>query len=367
MKCPNCGYENPDIRLFCARCGEILPEKEEETPVKQAESAQTEEKKRDYDVMSEPFDDVDFYRRRQRARRVYEDAWPEQPVEDAPKTVRSIFDDEDAAPVREERPRPEYRTAPRPDTYIPRREENIDPDSFFDVDERPNSRDRFSGDSRRAPDLGGTAARPETFVPRREEELGPDNFFDVNGRSSSFDREDAPARKRRLHRGNEFEDADDGQSFAVRHMRGIVTIALLLFTVAIMVIWAITPGAQKTLAKLDLAWDASAYEELGLDAWADESYTIAAHYFTKAYDKDPRNTDYAKYAAESWIRAENNAMAAQALRKCIAAEPANVDFYLALIDICYGYDNLPDSDRLLVDEGYRRTGDSRLDYTSQEE
>ena len=358
MKCPNCGHENPDIRLFCARCGEILPEKDESAPVAEEKAPETRPVP---DVMDDPFDDVDFYRRRERARRVYEDAWPEFANEPEEKRIPSLFDEkeEERIPEKREMERPRFENSPRPDTYIPRREEEFDPDSIFDVQEKP----RAAG-TNRAPDLRG--GRTETIIPQRDESLDPDDFFDVKGRSASFDRAANPAKKRRVRRPDEFED-NDSQSFAMRHMRGIVTLALLLFTLAIVAIWAMTPSAQIALARIDMAWDVAAYEELGLDAWGSENYTVAAHYFEQAYKRDPENSGYARYAAESWMRAENYDQAAKALRICIAADPSNVDYYLALMDIYYGYENLPDSDRRLVDEGYERTGDSRLKYTTQED
>ena len=193
MKCPNCGHENPDIRLFCARCGEILPEKDESAP------AAAEEKGSDVkvvpDVMDDPFDDVDFYRRRERARRVYEDAWPEFAQETEEKRIPSLFDEkeEERIPEKRETEKPRFEDSPRPDTYIPRREEEFDPDCIFDVREKP----RTAG-TNRAPDLKG--GRSETIIPQRDESLDPDDFFDVKGRSASFDRAANPAKKRRVRR-----------------------------------------------------------------------------------------------------------------------------------------------------------------------
>lgn len=343
MKCPNCGRDNPDIRLFCAHCGELLPETEEPAQDKPGEIEADDDirlyqrpvKTQDaaapvFETTAAPdpdsSDDTEFYRRRQRARRVYEEAWPEDAAESPRKEIPSIFDmeEEETSPPRSE----------------PVRE----------IGHAPSLSKGASNDN----------GRPSTHLPPREEVLNPENFFDVRGHGADFDDETPISRKQGgQRRGYEFEDPDR-QSFAVRHMRGIVTMALMLFTMAIVVIWAITPDAQETLARLDLAWSASAYEKLGLEAWECGDFAASGHYFTQALKRAPENSSYAVYAANSYMETGDMGKAADAIRKCIAAEPNNADYYLALIGIYSGYDNLPDADKQLVDEGYRRTGDSRL-------
>lgn len=345
MKCPNCGRDNPDIRLFCAHCGELLPEIDEsqekmpheiassadadayQRPQSQKESADT-GKTKPTSVLFEQ-NDTEFYQRRERARRIYEDMWPEEnDPESAEKAPPSLFDETD-------------NTAPQKSAYS------------------------------HAPELGrskpSAAPRPSTYLPSRDDEFDPDSIFDVHGRAASFDGgESKPRARSRLHRGDEFEDGDR-QSFAVRHMRGIVAAALLIFTIAIVVIWAITPAAQLTLAKLDMAWSAAAYEKIGLEAWEKGDYTASGHYFTQAFKRDPKNSAYAVYAANSYIEVGDMDKAADAIRKCIVAEPNNAEYYVALMGIYSGYENLPEADRQLVDEGYRRTGDGRLENNKVED
>ena len=200
----------------------------------------------------------------------------------------------------------------------------------------------------------------------REGTLSPDDFFEVKGQAMDFD--EAPPRRpvKRARHGSEFEDPES-PSFVVRHMRGIVGLLLLIFTVAIFAIWAVTPSAQDTLAKLDLAWSATAYERLGLEAYQTGDFSAASHYFSQALSRDPDNEAYVTYAVNSYIELGNMENAASILRKGISAQPYNVQYYTVLMDIYSGYENLSDADKALIDDGYRRTGDSRLDYSQMED
>lgn len=300
MVCPKCGHENPDIRLFCANCGEILPEKSEDAP------------------KTQPAAEADA-------------AFTRPEAEDVPE----------AAPAEETRKRAVEVTA-WPAVAEPGHEENSAPS-------RPSLKRRGPVDSGRA----------NTYIPKRSEKMEPEDFFAVKGQVlPEYDEEKRPARPQKRS-GNKFED-DAPQSFAVRHMRGIVTLILLAVTLVIILIWVNTDNAQLAMAKIGVSWKSEAYAELGAQAYAAGDLSGAGYYYTQALDRDENNSDYAVMAANSYIEGGYTAKALDALRECIRIAPGNADLYAALMDLQAGYENMPASDRQLVDEGYRLTGDERL-------
>lgn len=327
MRCPNCGRENPDIRLFCSLCGELLPEKEaQENRPTQTQPETPPEKP---EITPDTSEDTDFFRRREHRRRITEEAWPEEQTAPAPR--RSIFEGATEQPDPGEnspfaRPEPRRPEAPR--------------------ESEPQDEPR-----------GQREGRASTLIPPREaprERLDPDDFFAVKGQVlPPREREAAPRRRR------EMEDPETG-SFAMRHIRGIVGLLLLLLTVAIMLIWASTDSAQRTLARMDMAWRANAYGDLGMEAYEAGEYSDAGYYFTQALKREKDSYAYALYAANSYINGGYTAKALTALRACIALRPEEPEPYVRLMEMQGGYEFMTESDQALIREGYRRTGDERL-------
>lgn len=352
MKCPNCGRENPGIRLFCSRCGELLPDSEARVPepavqepdddIKIYRKARKPEPK---PAANEPKDapvpvpdddafdgETDFFTRRERVRRLYEEDWPELTQKAEPRVRERIFDGR--------------------------------------ADEKPKDGDspyaRPSEDVRRPPTLTRKnrlqTGRPSTLVPKRDVTPDPENLFSVRG-ETPFDEDDfdrAPrAPKKPIRRASPYEEPES-QSFLMRHVRGIVGMILLAVTVTIVLTWAFTPGAQLVLARLDLAWSASAYASLGNEAYDAGRYGEAGRYFGVALTKDADNANYAVYAANSYIQGGETAKAISALKKLIALQPGNADYYNTLMGLYGGYENMPEDAKALVNEGYERTGDERL-------
>lgn len=398
MRCPNCGRENPDIRLFCSRCGELLPEKDApaaqeappaaaapdfeddvriyrrperrdaaDTAVEKSENmiAEADEMRKPvsttahtktreprepanaaaYTETREPHEpanaaaqeetlsdtsDTDFYRMRQRSRRVIEEAWPETSEAAQPKR-QSLFDGA------RERPRTESGNA-------------------YARPERISEPARPVLNRREVVDAG----RASTVIPKRDDTMDPDDFFAVRGQVMP---EYAERRKertaRRAGKGDAFEDSAP-QSFAVRHMRGIVTLVLLAVTLAIVFIWANTDGAQRTLAQVDLAWKAEAYAQLGQEYYAAGDLSAAGYCYSRALERDGDNANYAISAANAYIEGGYTSKALEALRECIAIIPENADLYVKLMEMQSGYENMSEADRQLVDRGYAITGDDRL-------
>lgn len=337
MKCPVCGRENPDIRLFCMQCGELLPEAEEGAAPAQSENIYAKPAAEEPAIFAEPEDipapeesvyeaedDTEFYRQRQRARGFVEETWPESaPV--VSRQPQSIFDE----PV-----------------DVPEAAENLYArPAYQETQHKPEL-------NRQMPVNG----RGSTFIPKREASMDPDDFFAVRGQVLPEYDEEEEAPKRRRTREGDYEDQAH-QSFAVRHMRGIVTLLLLLITAAIVVIWANTDSAQYTLAKADMAWKSSAYERLAEEASQINDLAAAGYYYTAALKRDENNLNYAIMAANSYIEGGYTSKALDAIRKCIEIQPANADLYATLIQLS---PEISAADKQLIRQGYELTGDSRL-------
>lgn len=364
MKCPNCGRENPGIRLFCSRCGELLPDSDAPAPA-EAEIKTTDDDIKIYkrarrtvrkparkpgpqpdkpeevpeDIPEEAethaedelFEETDFFTRRERIRRLYEEDWPELTKKAAPRVREKIFTESN-----NDRPKSNG------DSPYARPMQDV---------RRPPTLTR-----RQAPETG----RPSTLVPRRSTSVDPENLFSVRG-EIPFNQEDDYDRapRRPVRRKNPYEEPEN-QSFFMRHVRGIVGTILLIVTATIVLTWAFTPNAQLVLARLDLAWSASAYAQLGSEAYDEGSFGTAGRYFNVALAKDADNAGYAISAANSFIQSGETSKAIAAIEKLIALHPDNADYYVTLMGLYGGYENLPDNARALVEDGYERTQDDRL-------
>lgn len=364
MRCPNCGRENPDIRLFCSRCGELLPEEADSVAQKSPQAVPEPDFEDDVRIYrrparkagqemasatqecetseaSEPVNDApahvedssdasdtDFYRVRQRSRMVIEEAWPEEP---APAKRQSLFEGA------QERPR-------------------RDSDNAYARPERFAEPARPVLNCRESVETG----RKSTLIPRRDDTMDPDDFFAVRGQvPPEYDGRGDERPVRSARRDSEFEDSAP-QSFAVRHMRGIVALALLAVTAAIVLIWANTSSAQLTLARIDIAWKAEAYAQLGQEYYAEGDLSAAGYYYSMALERDETNADYAIAAANAYIEGGYTSKALEALRECIAIMPENAELYVKLMELQSGYENMSEADRQLVDCGYALTEDDRL-------
>ena len=297
MKCPKCGHDNPDIRLFCVNCGELLPENADDQLRQDAAPSEN----------------------------AYAKPVVKEPAMDIPEKAAEVFD-------------------------VPENRADNEPVEMPTAPARPALERRAPVDNSRA----------NTYIPKRSETMDPDDFFAVRGQVlPEYDDEDSAPRPQRRKKRVEYED-EAPQPFAMRHMRGIVTIALLAVTAAIMLIWVNTDNAQLAMAKIDIAWQPEAYATLGDEAYTAGDFSGAGYYYTQALGRDADNSDYAVMAANSYIEGGYTSKALEAIRECIRIAPKNADLYTALMDLQGGYENMPASDRQLVDEGYKLTGDVRL-------
>lgn len=297
------------------------------------ENVSDEEADEDIHEQYENDEDTEFYRIRQRARRVIEEAWPE---EEKPKSVEipSVFD------------------TPEP--------------VASNVHESPYARRAEQTEVKHKPVLERSKpaelGKPNTIIPKREETLDPDDFFAVKGQLLPEYNEAAEEKPRRRKNGKSkdvFED-EPKQTFVARHMRGIVTLMLLALTALIVLIWSNTSGAQLMLASVDIAWKPEAYAQLAEDAYAVKDLSAAGYYFTKALERDPENYNYAIMAANSYIEGGYTTKAMQAVRTCIDMDPDDAELYVMLLNLQPDIEDMSAADKELIRQGYRLTRDDRL-------
>lgn len=155
-----------------------------------------------------------------------------------------------------------------------------------------------------------------------------------------------------------YEEPEKG-SFFVRHIRGIIALGLTLMLALVLLLWASTVGGQKVLAKLDIAWQASAYADIGAEYYKAGSFNTAAKWYEKAYDHSNENV----YALNCGICCDRYGQT-DAARKwyitSIKADPRVEDGYLHLLDTYTSIDEMSDEVQTYMAQGYSITRNERL-------
>jgi len=157
----------------------------------------------------------------------------------------------------------------------------------------------------------------------------------------------------------DFEEPEEG-SFFQRHIRGIVGLILLLVLVLIVAIWAISPKGQTALARINLAWDAETYADLGYEAYQQDSDLLAARYYEKALARDSENYDYAHSAMVAYYEADRIESASSMLKKCVEMRPDSAEPYHEMMILYPDPATRPWEITELIRMGYARTGDEGL-------
>ena len=197
-----------------------------------------------------------------------------------------------------------------------------------------------------------------TLVPPKQ--MNPKDIF-MDGGDDDDDDYDVPAKKKKKKRDEEefvYEDADEG-SFFMRHIRGIVGLALFVILILMFVIFAFSKAGQQSLARINLAWSVDTYTELGAQCFEDGQYAQAALYYERALQRDPQNYDYAQSAVMAYEKTGNKEKEAEMLKRCAEIRPDALEPYFYLLQL------YPEADRpwditQLLQQGYERTGDPRL-------
>lgn len=382
MYCSHCGKKVNDTMLFCPFCGDPIVIPDQDEPVAQAsdpapaEAAQMEDAATAEAPQAQESPAPEPTRRPPRQmgeaeaelldwsqeRRQYAsgDVWDDR--ESAPKETFSPLSFEEAPESsedwREEIARKKEAAAPQKKAPEmtgegePVRLEGVAPKLEADIEGA-----KSVGGSREKPRKGAS-----TLVPPKA--MDPNDIFMDGGGTDydDFDAYDGGGTGSFSEESFVYEDADEG-SFFMRHMRGIVGLALFVILILMFVIYAFSAAGQQSLAKLNLAWSTDAYSQLGYQSYQAEQYDQAGLYYERALQRDPNNYSYASSAAMAYVNAENTEKAAAMLKRCAEINPTLLEPYIYLLNLYPDAAQRPWDITQLLRQGYERTGDARLNVT----
>lgn len=160
-----------------------------------------------------------------------------------------------------------------------------------------------------------------------------------------------------------YEDAEAG-GFFIRHIRGVVALALFLVVMAIVVGWTLSSAGQTALAQANLAWRPQAYEKLGYEAYQNSQYALAAEYYARALQRDDDNFSDTYSAGVAYYRDGNVEKAAEMGRRAVEIAPSRADGYLLLQRLYPDASARPWEIQQLLQQGYQLTGDESLNDAS---
>ena len=156
-----------------------------------------------------------------------------------------------------------------------------------------------------------------------------------------------------------------GGNFFVRHIRGFVTLILLLVFALGIYFWLAFGSGQRLMGQLYISGNPATYVELGKEAETAGDYAEAGDYFLKALEVrgaelDSSDRDTAVNAANAYIRAENAGRAAEALEYLIAIDPNDPAPYNTLKQLYPDAASRPQRVTQLLQQGAQNTGDASL-------
>lgn len=194
-----------------------------------------------------------------------------------------------------------------------------------------------------------------TFVPAKA--MNPDDIF-MNGKPDAYDAYDDYDDDR--DEAYTYEEEDRDPSFFMRHIRGIVGLTLLVILALLFVIYTCTAAGQRSLARMNLAWNTDVYTSLGYEYYQAEQYDQAGLYYERALARAPGKYAHAESAASAYVAVGNTEKAAAMLKKCIEIAPERVEPYVYLLNLYPTAAERPWDITQLIRQGYQVTGDSRL-------
>lgn len=159
-----------------------------------------------------------------------------------------------------------------------------------------------------------------------------------------------------------FEDEDES-SFFMRHLRGIVSLALFAILFLLIVIYACSRAGQLSLARANIAWSKDAYSTLGYQSYQAGQYSEAGLFYERALQRDPNSYSFASSAAMAYLEAGENDKAAAMLKRCAQIDPTKLEPYIYLLKLYPDAASRPWDITQLLQQGYQRTGDARLNVT----
>lgn len=390
MYCSHCGKKVTDTMLFCPFCGDpiVIPDQDAEAPSPGVDEAPVEAPtlqsqppaEAEADAPEPPVTEVPAPEPESRA----EDRPAEPPKDDAAAELlqwdferRSLAGDE---------AEPEAR--PDEEPFAPLRFDEADEGNGEDWREEISRRKQAAAPEKKAPEMrlsesqavrldgrapaleGETKGEPRaakakthraanTYVPAKAMDPGDIFMDDKPDAYDSYDayddfEPDAP------EDDFEYEEEREG-SFLMRHIRGIVGLALLVVLALLFIVYTFTNAGQKSLARMNLAWNPSVYAGIAYEYYQNGQYTQAGQYYERALARDADNYAHASSAAMSYVSAKNTDKAAAMLKKCIEIDPNRVEPYVYLLNLYPEAADRPWDVTQLIRNGYQLTGDGRLD------
>ena len=159
-----------------------------------------------------------------------------------------------------------------------------------------------------------------------------------------------------------FEEEDEG-SFFMRHLRGIVGLALFVILLLMFVIYAFSRAGQISLARVNAAWSQDAYSTLGYQYYQAGDYSQAGLYYERALQREPNSYSLASSAAMAYLEAGENEKAAAMLKRCAEIDSTKLEPYVYLLRLYPDAASRPWDITRLLQQGYQKTGDARLNVT----
>lgn len=199
-----------------------------------------------------------------------------------------------------------------------------------------------------------------TLVPPKT--MKPNDIF-MDDRRAAYEEEDPfDSEDDELEGSFSFEDEDES-SFFMRHLRGIVGLALFVILILMFVIYAFSRAGQLSLARVNVAWSKDAYSTLGYQSFQEGNYSEAGRYYERALQRDPNSYSFASSAAMAYLEAGENERAAAMLKRCAQIDPTKLEPYVYLLKLYPDAASRPWDITQLLQQGYQRTGDARLNVT----
>lgn len=273
-----------------------------------------------------------------------------------------VIPDQDQPQKPEEQPEPihlfdELKEEDAPEPFVPLDMENLTR-SLWEDEPVPESKDEVEEEKPAPPKRPQPAAAPRppkkrkapnTYVPKRE--FDPNDIF-LDGSDKEEEEDDFDEDYR-------YEEPEEG-GFIVRHIRGLVTLALFVVVLAVVAGWLFSSSGQMALAGVRLAWSPSAYAGIAYQSYQAGSYAQAGSYYEEALERDSDNYDYANSAAVSYFMAQDTRRAEEMARKAIDIDPNRSEAYQLLARLYPDAASRTDEITQLLQQGYQRTGDESL-------
>lgn len=323
MFCSKCGKKVLDSMLFCPFCGAgiVIPDQEKARGGDVPQESEAADAPETLEAEALPREDMSWMDPPEAG---------EEPSPAAPEPFPTPVEEEarpDAAELHRTSRRPEGYRVPVP----PKPPEDLFLDAEDEADDVPDAYDAFE-------------AAYERSMKRRPGYSDDDDLDDEDD-----------------------DDEDAGEGFFMRHLRGIIALLMLVALLGGLVVYALTDSGQTLLARANLDLpiiDTKVFMHLGYEEYQAGNYSRAGAYYEKALSREPGSYDYAQSAAMAYMAQKDVDGAARMLVKCAELRPDAVEPYLYLMDLYPNAQTRPAEITVLLQQGYQRTGDARLNITT---